>query len=903
MRPSRAGVSARLASLFARVGAALVRVAPDRVRDCSALDVGDTIEDVCLRAYGHGGWPALVWNGICECADVARSATGARLNTSRLSVQSGQPPGTPAHRKGWTTVMIDDLRHALRRLRSRPALLATIVAMLGVAIGVTVAMFTVVDALILHPAPFRDPAHLVQVKVTVSQGVMNQVTPVAFRAMRQSPAFSALQLAGQSSAVIEGGAEPVTRAGARVTVGLFEMLGARPLAGRTFVAGEGRAGTDDRALISEDLWRAQFGADPQIIGKRIRLSGESVEVIGIMPADFRFPFSRTSVWRPIDMDAPPQVQTSQPMAFARLAAGLSQAEAATITTDTMHRADPATAELGVRFDSIAKNYLDPYSVRAVTALGVGVGLVFLALCANALNLLLTRLTARRREFGVCSALGASRGRLLRQALTENLVIGSAGSLVGLAISAGLVALARSYLPEAFLLRTLNPINLDVRAVTFASLAGVIAVVLAGIAPAWIGTGGTATGALDLRERATTESRIERTFTRGLLVAEIALAVALLLGAGLLLRSFVNLTRADRGLDSTGVIVGGVSLPPFAFADRPSRFAFAESLDSSLRSLHGVSELALSYGMPPSWTDIYFGQVEADSGMKSSETVELNAYAVDNDYFALYRLRLREGRLFQPSDSGTDVVVGEALARRYWPNASAVGHTFTIGGGDSYRVVGVVNEVRSPSNDPRTDSPEIYRPLKLTVNGQVVARAFGSGQVNFSLRCAPACPTFEELRQRIHSVNARAVVDRLEPLDDEFMTELARPRAAAALALVFAILTTLAAAGGLFSVFSYAVSRRLREFGIRSALGGQPRQIRRHVIGDATRITAAGLSIGVFAAWLVARSLASLEFGVTAADPLTWATVVAVLAATTLLSTWRPARQASRVDPVRLLRDA
>ena len=277
--------------------------------------------------------------------------------------------------------MIDDLRHALRRLRSRPALLATIVAMLGVAIGVTVAMFTVVDALILRPAPFHDPARLVQVRVTVPQGVMNQVTPLAFRAMRQSPAFASIQLAGQASAVIEGGAESVTKAGARITPGLFEMLGVRPLAGRTFIAGEGRAGTDDRALISEDVWRAQFGADPAIVGKRIRLSGESVEVIGIMPADFRFPFARTSVWRPIDMDAPPQAPMSQPMAFARLAPGISQADAATVTSDTMHRADAATNEFGI-VRSTRQNYLDAYSVRAVTALGIGVGLVFLCRSAR-----------------------------------------------------------------------------------------------------------------------------------------------------------------------------------------------------------------------------------------------------------------------------------------------------------------------------------------------------------------------------------------------------------------------------------------------------------------------------------------------------------------------------------------
>jgi hypothetical protein len=210
----------------------------------------------------------------------------------------------------------------------------------------------------------------------------------------------------------------VTKAGARVTPGLFELLGVRPLAGRTFVAGEGRAGTDDRALISEDVWRAQFGGDPAIIGKRIRLSGESVEVVGIMPADFRFRLRERacggrSTWTPA---AGPM---SQPMAFARLAAGISQADAATVTTDTMHRADAATSEFGVRFDPLAKNYLDAYSVRAVTALGIGVGLVFLALCANALNLLLTRLTARRREFGVCSALGAPRGRLMRQARGES----------------------------------------------------------------------------------------------------------------------------------------------------------------------------------------------------------------------------------------------------------------------------------------------------------------------------------------------------------------------------------------------------------------------------------------------------------------------------------------------------
>jgi putative ABC transport system permease protein len=792
-------------------------------------------------------------------------------------------------------MLMDDVRHAFRRLQSQRGTAILAAGMLAIAIGITTAMFTVADHMLLRPAPFRDPNHLVWVStgtdVKHSRGYLERAV---VQAVRSTASFTDVEAFVQDPTFLEGPDGLVSQGAVWVTPGTFDMLGVKPLRGRTFFAGEGRPGTDDGVVISEQVWRTVFAADPSIVGRSIHLSGAPMTVIGIMPAAFHFPYENVALWRPLDRDNPPEkFVKAQLETIARLSPAMPSDDAARLAAAAASAVSaPARAAEHVFFRPASAGSLNDYSRAAIAVLACGVGLVFLVLCANVTNLVLARTTRRRQEFGVCSALGASRSRLLRQAFFENVMIGGAGSIVGFALACALIVLSRRFLPDAFLLRTLNPVDVDLRAVIATSVFGLVATVAAGLPPAWIGTSVNALDSLKLASRGGTESRASRSWTRTLLIGEVALAAALLVGAGVLVQSFVKLVHADRGLDSHGIVTAWVTLPTMNFVDRPSRAAFAVALKDNLSGLPGVSEVALSLGLPPGGGGFSSGRLEADTGTTSADDTYLFSTSVAPEFFHVYRIPLLTGRGFQPGDAPHDVVVGQTLAQMLWPGQSAVGHRFRFQGEkDWHDVIGVAHEVRSPLSDPRGDLPEYYNLLTL-----------GSSQVMVGLRCDAGCPTELEVRERVRSVSAGAVLYRFRPLDDAYLEEYAAPRAAAALAFAFAVFAVFASAGGLFSVMSYAVGRRQREFGIRAAMGAQPAQLRRLVFGDGFRIAATGLVIGALAAWTLSRFLVALAFGVTALDPLVVLTVVSVIGGATLLSAWRPAVAATRSDPLSLLRE-
>lgn len=784
-----------------------------------------------------------------------------------------------------------DVVHAGRAFRWRPLFAATAVGMLGIGIGVTTAMFTIADALILRPVPFPSPDQLSTVYMGTSRGGRISVAPDVLRAWRSSPAFLGAESADPSTVVLEADGTVVTRGLARVTPGLFDLLGnVRPIRGRLFDPAEGSPGSDDRALISEDLWRTLFHSDPDIIGRQVRVDGAALTVVGVLPSEFRFPRWNTVIWRPIRFDAP-HTSTARPIVYVRFNPAVPRQEAARLATDAARAVDASTANLELRDIAVAGLVLDAYSERAVPVLAFAVALVFLVLCANVSSLLLARLTERRREFSMRAALGASRARLIRQAAVESGVLGVLGVLVGAAVGWTLVSAARSVLPEAFLLRTLNPLNLDVRALAVTSISGGIATVAAGLLPAWIGTRVNAGESLRIVDRGGTETRGARALTRGLLVVEIALACTLMLCAVLLVRSFVNLARADRGLDTADVVTATVTLPESAFPNPAARAAAAEAIEEQLRQLPGVQQVAWSMGVPPDGGGFMSGEWVSDAPGTSPLEMRVEYYGVSPDFFALYRIPLLRGRTFAAHDTQQHVIVGERLAAALWPDLDPVGRTFRRDK-DQFTVIGVAREIHYPSVDPRgVDVPEFYRPF----------RGVGSFATT-SIRCADGCPDVALVRQRIRASHPAVRPYEVNVLDDAYLEQLARPRAAAALAFAFAAIAALAAAGGLFSVLTYAVGRRRREFGIRSALGASPAEIRRVVLRDGVQVTAIGILIGGAGAFALGRALASLQYGVSVADPASWLTVFALLGLTTMVAAWRPARQATRTDPMQLLRE-
>ncbi len=791
--------------------------------------------------------------------------------------------------------LADDLRHAIRRLRVQrwTALIAG--GMLALAIGITSAMFTIVDHMLLRPVPFRDPAALVSIYVgTGPREMLPYVSREVVRAWAASAAFDEVAAVVQQPAIIEGQNGLSTRPAVWITPGAFEMLGVSPLRGRTFLDDEGRPGTEDRVIISESVWRSEYASDPQIIGRRVRVSGAQATVVGVMPRAFHFPYWQTEVWRPYDLSAPPSDVARRPlMAYARLRPDIPVSDAARMATTTASASMPLEGGRRVILRNLAAGFLDAYSRTAIAALAGGVGLVFLVLCANVTNLILARATARRQEFGVCSALGASRGRLLRQALLENGLITAAATAVGLLVAWELVTVARAILPEDFLVRTLNPVQMDRRGAAATVLLGIIAVLAAGVPPAWIGTATNPADSLRATGRAGTATRAERMWTKSLLVAEVGLATALLVGAGVLVTSFVKLMAIDPGLDVRHVVTAWITLPEFSFTNRDARTAFSRALQQELQQLPGVERVALSMGLPPEAGGNTSDPVQTDTPGAPEQRLNVLFYNVGPEFFRVYGITLLHGRSFQPGDGPAQAVVSEKLAKTLWPDTSPLGRTFTFKGWKEwYQVIGVSREVRSTTLlDPLDDLPEFYMPLTL-----------GSTQIGVGLRCAAGCPDEAAIRERVRATNPHAILFSVQSLQAAYGEQLARPRAASALGLAFAIVSLIAAGGGLFSVLSYAVGRRRREFGIRVAMGAQPSEIRRLVLRDGLSVAAAGLTLGAVLAWVLSRAIVTLAFDVTMNDPLVWAATLAVVSGATLLAAWRPAVTAMRADPLVLLRN-
>ncbi|MBA2604764.1 MAG: ABC transporter permease, partial [Acidobacteria bacterium] len=786
-------------------------------------------------------------------------------------------------RMTWLDSLSQDVRYAARTLGRRPGATAAAAAMLGLGIGITTAMFTIVDALILRPVPLHNPDELAFVYMGNDRGGRTAVAPAVLHAWQESVAFAGAESAVPDTALVDVNGAVVARGIARVTPGLFELLGGvRPIRGRLFDESEVRAGTNDRVLLSEDLWRTLYQADPAIVGRPVSIDGEPLVVVGVLPADFRFPSWDTVIWRAVDFEATPASKANElPRVYVRFASNVPGPDALRIATDAARAADTANAELHLRVKPLAGLVLDPYYQRAVPLLGGGVILVFLVLCANVSSLLLARWTTRRREFSMRSALGASRGRLIRQAFVESSALGMIGVVAGVAIAWMLVSLSRTFLPEAFLLRTLNPLNIDARALAVTSVSGIAATVMAGLLPAWIGTRADFSGSLRVTERSGTETRAARGVTRALLVAEVALACTLLVGATLLVRSFINLAHAERGLDVDGVLVTSLSLGPPAFPDRAARQTAARLIEERVRRLPGVQHVAWSYGLPPDGGAISFGKWQSDAPGNPVVDMNVDRYRVGPEFFELYNIPLLRGRTFEPSDGQGSVVIGERLARTLWPGQEPIGRIFRFQE-ERFEVVGLVREIHHPSLDATIDRPEFYEPF-----------AGVGSYAMMSIRCGATCPNTAFIRQQVLATHSAVRVVTAQALEDVYIEQLARPRAAAALGFAFAGVAVLAAAGGLFSVLSYAVGRRRREFGIRTALGASPDQIRRLVLRDGFVVAGWGVAIGCVAAWSLGRALVSLQYGVTTSDPLTWTIVFGVLGLTTLASSWRPARQAMR----------
>ena len=765
--------------------------------------------------------------------------------------------------------------------------------MLGLGVGVTTAMATIVDALVIRRLPFEHPEQLAQLTAERERGGRLAFAWPAFRALRSVPGFQRVEgVALRADVTVASPAGPIVLHSATVTPGLLVMLGVVPTRGRPLVAEDGRSGTDNRVLVSEDAWSRVSGARAFVSGTAITVNGNTLYAVGLMPHGFRFPDWNTTIWRAADPDAPPPgLANDYVYAYARFAPSVAREEVLALATRAADGLDSKIAGMTIREWPIAGRGPDAFFSKAVPVIGVAVALVFIVLCANVASLLLAQLTARRREYGMCTALGASRGRLMREALLESAALACAGAIAGVALAWVFTSLARGYLPAALVEGTLNTVDLDGRSLTMAVIAGACATFIAGLVPAWIGTRVDPAEAMS-GGRSLTEGRAARAATRGLLVSEIALACVLLTGATLLVRSFVNIATASRGLDVSGVVTTWVSLDKTVFKDARARSAVATSVEQAARAIPGVAAVALSLGTPPGGGSIHFGDGwRSDAPGEPQFDMTVTSYGVGPDFFRLYDIPILRGRTFTATDADVDVIVGERLARTMWPGIDPVGRSFVFDA-ERYHVIGVARELVMPTLDAvEKDRPEFYARF-----------APGHDLFMVSLKCAAACPTLPEIQQRLASVAAGITTPISEVPDATYAKEIARPRAAALLGGAFALIAVITAAGGLFSVLSLSVSRQRRELGIRTALGATQAQIRELVLLEGARTALIGLLIGGGAAWFLARALSGLQYEVSRNDPQTWIAVFVVIGVTTLAACWLPARRAGSVDVVALMRE-
>jgi putative ABC transport system permease protein len=801
-----------------------------------------------------------------------------------------------------------DVRFGFRTLLRSPATSAVALLTLALGIGANTAIFSVVNGVLLEPLPYPDPDALVTV-VESNPGLgfpRFSVSPPNFGDWRrQNQVFKSMAAVSQGRFNLTGGERPEAVPGAQVTPELFRVLGVQPVLGRGFLPEEGRPGGPKVAVLSYGLWQRRFGSDPGILHRQIPIDGESYSVIGVAPPEVE---PRTQIWLPLPWDFPPESRGGHFLTvFARLKDGVTlekaRAEMKTLAA-RLERQYPDsnhgwTTEVRRLHDALVEG------VRpALVLLLAAVAFVLLIACANVANLLLARLASREREIAVRTALGAGRARLVRQMLTESLVLFLVGGALGLLLAAWatrvLVALYGEDLPRQ------QAIGLDGRVLLFTLVLSLVTGLVFGLAPALSATSGGLFGALKEGGRAVAGGARGRLVRNLLILGEVAVALVLLVGASLLLQSFARLRAVDPGFHPEGVLTAEIVLPEQKYGPPERQIAFTRELLDRLQAIPGVQSADTVFPLPLGGNGFVLAfavQGRPDVSSKDS-SLHANIRLVTPDFFRTLGIRLLKGRAFTPHDNPQSVpviVINKTMADRIWPGEDPIGKRITFGdtkGKDVQwmEVVGVVADIHHRALDQDPGS-EVYWPqLQNPVGGNlsIVLRTAGK-----PTRLAGA------VREAVRSIDSDLPVERVRTMESVVAEALAGSRFQTVLLGIFAGAALLLAAIGVYGVISYSVAQRTHEIGIRLALGARRPEVLRLVIRQGMALVLAGVGLGLALAliligWLSER-LASFLYGGRAFDPLTLTAVPLVLLAVALLANWLPARRATKVEPVVALR--
>ena len=803
---------------------------------------------------------------------------------------------------------MNDLRYSLRVLIKNPAFTATALLTLALGIGVNTAIFSAVDSVLLRPLPMREPDRVVSVwEHSLRVGIdRNDVAPANFVDLRnQNRVFEGVGAFGDFNMNLTGQGEPARLEGRVVTADVFNLLGVKPALGRTIHPEDDQDGRHRVVVLSDRLWQRRFNSDPSIVGQNITLNNESYTVIGVMPPDFFFPDREAEMWTPWAMS--PDEASGRGDHYLRVMARLkpgvtieqANAEVETIAgrLSTEH---PRTNEgLGFSVNSFHEDYVG--SLRTpILILFAAVALVLLIACANVANLLLAQATSRRREIAIRIALGARRFVIVRQLLVESLLLAVGGGVLGVMGAIWGVQWLSALVPES--LSQLESVTIDARVLVFTLGVTVLTALVFGALPAFHASRAKPGETLGEVGRDSSGGMSGRYVRRVLVVAEVALAVVLLVGAGLLIRSFQRLRQVDPGFRTDNLLTMRVVLPGTKYRTSEQRRVFYDELLRRVDELPGVESAGIITFLPLSTSGLNFSFSVEGRAMPGDMNLPLALYrVVSPDYFRTMDIPLQRGRVFDSRDTAESppvIVVNRRLAEEFWPGEDPTGKRLKIGSVDSPNpwavVAGVVADVRQ-SGLYGEQTFEIYVPYAQERRGFVAPRDLIVRTSGDASSLAGA------VRQAVWAVDKDQPISDVRTMDQVLARVVSRERFQTLLLALFATLALALACVGLYGVISYAVVQRTHEIGVRMALGAQPGDVLRLVINQGMLLTLIGLAIGVVAAFAVTRVMTEMLFGVTPTDPLTFAGVPIVLGVIALLACYVPARRATKVDPLVALR--
>jgi putative ABC transport system permease protein len=806
--------------------------------------------------------------------------------------------------------LIQDVRYAWRTLAKSPGFATVALLTLALGIGANTAIFSFVDGVLLKPLPYPDADRIVRVLEKPPHGERNGISTLNFLDwQRDNEVFDFMAATTGGAATLTGGTEPVQLRGARVSARYFDIYGIHAALGRTFASGEDELGKNHVVVLSHVLWVNQFGADPTLVGRPILLDNEPYTVIGVLPAGSAFDRSFNQLWRPLAFEPANMTRNFHWMtSFARLKDGVSlqaaQANMRTIGARIERDFPDSNKGWGVVVERYADTLVPSDLKNALLVLMTATVLLLLIGCANLANLAMARGVAREREVALRASLGAGRGRLIRQFLTENVLLALCGGVLGILVGYGATVWLRTLIPPFSFAREID-ITMDLPVLLFALATSVLTGVLFGIAPAWHATSPNLAGFMKDGGRGASSGVSRARLRDALVVAEVALAFVLLVGSGLMMRSFLRLMNTDVGFDGTNALTIGLPITTDRFPDPTRLNLYLREVRAAVEGVPGVRETALScappmqgscYGMPMQVA----GRPMVDVANRSGGFYKV----VSPSYFTSLKLTITRGRALTDRDTASAppvLVINERLAKREFASDNPVGQRLLIeqilpgktelGPDIAWEIVGVVRDEKvNGISDEQSAGVYVSNEQSPVYSQTLVIRT-----------AIEPLSAQKSIEAAIHRVDKDQALTDIRTIDQIKEQSMATNRLQSVLMGIFAAVALLLAGIGIYGVISYSVAQRTQEMGIRAALGATKGHLLSLVLGRGVALTLVGLAIGVAASLALTRLMASLLYGVGARDPLTMGIVGALLASVAVAACYVPARRATKVDPMVALR--